>query len=74
MSWFAADAKCPYYQHDNIKESTVTCEGVLPGSSIKHHFGNKQRLTEGVRKYCAGDYEKCPWYTLVSMKWAREEE
>lgn len=70
MSYFSSSVRCPFYQHDNIKESTITCESILPGSTIKHHFGNKQRLTEGVRKYCAGEYQECPWYKLVSQKWA----
>jgi hypothetical protein len=74
MSYFAADVKCPYYGHDNIKESTITCEGVLPGSTIKHHFGGKAVLTRQIKERCAADYETCPWYRLVSMKWEWSEK
>lgn len=71
MSYFSSSVKCPFYQHDNIKESTITCESILPGSTIKHHFtGGKQALSDAIRERCAGDYESCPWYKLVSQKWA----
>lgn len=73
MSYFSADAKCPFYQHDNIKESTITCESVLPGSTIRHHFGGKAALTRAIKRYCAGSYEKCPWYKLVSFKYGEEK-
>ena len=73
MSYFSADAKCPFYEHDNIKESTITCEGVVPGSTIKSHFGGKAALTRCIRRYCADDFTKCPWYRLASMKWKWEE-
>ena len=70
MSYFSAEVKCPYYCHDNIKESTVTCEGFLPGSTVKMHFGGKTALTKAIKMRCAADYESCPWYKLITMKWA----
>lgn len=70
MSYYSSVVKCPYYQHDNIKESTITCESVLPGSTIKHHFSGKQALGAAIRERCAGEYEQCPWYKMVSQKWA----
>lgn len=69
MSYYSSVVKCPYYQHDNIKESTITCESILPGSTIKHHFPGKQALGAAIRERCAGDYESCPWYKLVCVKW-----
>lgn len=69
MSYYSADVKCPFYMHDNVKESTITCEGFAPGSSVKSHFSCKSALTKQIRKYCAGGYESCPWYRLVTMKY-----
>ena len=69
MSYFSSDVRCPYYQHDNVKESTITCEGVPPGSSIKFHFNGKAGLSQQIRERCAGSYDVCPWYRLISMKW-----
>lgn len=70
MSFYDKYATCPFYAHDNVKECTITCESVLPGSTIKHHFPGKQKLAEAVRKYCGDRYQDCPWYKLVSVKWA----
>lgn len=69
MSYYSSDAKCPFYQHDNIQACTITCEGVLPGSTMKSHFDNRAALRGQIQKYCAGDYEVCPWYKVASMKW-----
>lgn len=69
MSYYSGIATCPYYQHDNIKESTITCESVLPGSTIKHHFPGKVVLGAAIKARCAGEYEQCPWYRLVSQKY-----
>lgn len=72
MSYFSADVKCPFYEHDNVKESTITCEGIVPGSTIKSHFTGKAALTKTIRTYCAGGYESCPWYKVASMKWSEK--
>lgn len=72
MSYYSADVKCPFYMHDNIKESTITCEGFAPGSSVRSHFQGKSALTKQIRKYCASGYESCPWYKVASMKWSEK--
>lgn len=74
MSYFSADVRCPYYMHDNIKESTITCESVPMGSSVKHHFSGKAALTRQIKDRCAGDFESCQWYRLISMKWEWPEK
>jgi hypothetical protein len=75
MSYYSASIKCPYYAHDNVKESTITCESVLPGGTVRHHFAaGKAALTGAIRRYCAGDYESCPWFRLVSMRWEEDEK
>lgn len=70
MSYFSADVKCPYYEHDNIKECTITCEGFCPGSTVKSHFSGKAALTRQIRKYCSDRFESCPWYKVAGMKWS----
>jgi hypothetical protein len=72
-SYSSADVKCPFYRRDDPKTSSLTCEGVLPGGSIKSWFGTKEALTRQIRAYCAGNYESCPWFHIVSYKWEKQE-
>ena len=72
-SYNAADVKCPFYRRDDPKTSSLTCEGVLPGSSVKSHFGGKKELQRTIRRFCAGDYKTCPWYKVASLKWIEPE-
>lgn len=68
-SYYSADAKCPFYLHDNVMESTITCEGFAPGSTIRSHFTGKTALRRQIERHCANDYERCPWYRVASVKW-----
>ena len=68
-SFYSADAECPYYLSDNLMESTITCEGFAPGSTVRSHFSGKKAIARQMKKYCAGDYESCPWFRLASVKW-----
>ena len=43
-SYNSGFVKCPFYRRDETKTGSLTCEGVLPGSSLKSHFGTKDAL------------------------------
>ncbi len=68
-SYASADVLCPFYRRDDPKTSSLTCEGALPGSSVKSHLGSRDGLQEVLRKYCCRDYTACPWYHIVGYKW-----
>ena len=65
-SYSSSNILCPFYLSDNPRQCTMTCEGVLPGSSIKHHFANGAALRRQMDKYCADSYKSCPWATMMS--------
>ena len=71
-SYTSADVLCPFYKRDDPKTSSLTCEGVLPGSTVKSHFGGKENLMRTLRRYCCKDYESCPWYHIASYKWEKQ--
>ena len=71
-TYTSADVKCPFYRRDDPKTCSLTCESVLPGGSVKTHFGTKANLMDHIGKYCAESYRTCPWYQIVGHKWAGE--
>ena len=68
-SYYSADVKCPYYMRDDPRACTITCEGVLPGSTVKSHFPGKKAILTQIERRCAGNYKGCPWYQVVSIKY-----
>ena len=65
----SVEIKCPFYvRHDN-KTSAITCEGMLPGSSVKSNLGNGEALRRQITRHCAGDYRSCPWYRTLWGKY-----
>ncbi len=69
-NYSSADVKCPFFRHDDPRTSGLTCEGVLPGSTVKSHFPGKSELQEHRRKFCSEDYRSCPWFRAVYTKYA----
>lgn len=65
-SYSSTVIQCPFYLSDDPKSCSITCEGMLPGSSIKSHFMNGAAFRRQIGKYCAGDYKSCPWATVLS--------
>lgn len=57
--------KCPFYMRHDCQTCYLTCEGMLPGSSIKSHFTDGKTMHGQLRKYCANDYKLCPWAKLL---------
>jgi len=69
-SFYAADVLCPYYQSDVAMECTLTCEGVLPGTTVKHHFPNGTTFRQHLGRFCkTRNYKRCPWAAVCSLKW-----
>ena len=73
-TYTSVDIGCPFYRRDDPKTSSLTCEGVLPGSTVKSHFGGRDNLQRQIRKYCAGEYRRCPWYKVAYLKWIKPDD
>lgn len=73
-SYFSKDALCPYYQYDDPGNRAVVCEGVLPGTTIRSRFPNKDAFSGYLRKHCCDRYKACPWYRVASMKYGKPED
>lgn len=68
-SYNSAVILCPYYLYDDPKSCNLTCEGMLPGSSIKSHFLDGASIRRQIWKYCAADYKSCPWARVLALKY-----
>ena len=68
-TYSSADVLCPFYLRDDPKTCCITCEGMVPGSSVRSHFLNGEALRGQIRKYCAAEYEKCPWARALYGKY-----
>ncbi len=68
-SYTNADVQCPFFQDLSASTAALKCEGVLPGSSVKSHFGSHAALNRQLGRFCAGDYKRCPWFHVVSYRW-----
>ena len=64
-----ADVLCPFYMGHSMKRCSITCEGMVPGSAVKHHFENGASLCGQLGKHCAGDYQRCPWAGMLYRKY-----
>lgn len=70
-NYTSVEIKCPFYVRHENKTSTITCEGMLPGSSVKSHLRSGEALRGQIARHCAGDYKRCPWYRVL---WGKYEE
>jgi hypothetical protein len=69
MASFASTViECPFYLSDEAR--SLTCEGMLEGSSTKTTFASREALRAQITRHCAGDFRHCPWYiALMSAKY-----
>lgn len=66
-----AVVKCPFYRRDDPRTSGLTCEGVLPGTTVKSHFESWNDLKAYQEKFCTtDDFHRCPWYRCVFRKYS----
>ena len=72
-TYTSADVLCPYYEKDIPKTCSLICEGILPGSRHKSYFPDRAGIQRQMGKYCANDYERCPWYIMLTAAYARRE-
>ena len=61
--------QCPFYLSDDPKGCSITCEGMLPGSSVKSHFMNGKDMRDHIMRRCAGDYKACAWFRVLWGKY-----
>lgn len=62
--------KCPFYHYDeNMK---ITCEGVIPGSSLRTIFHSPTVYSNYMKLYCSNRYNDCPIAKLIDDQYDEE--
>ena len=59
---------CPFYRND--ERNKVICEGCGEAEAIVLCFRYTQERNKQIRLFCAGCYEKCEVYRMISEKYA----
>ena len=60
------DILCPFTLGFCTHCNSMYCEGMTEDSIIRHMFDDSEALTRHVEKYCAGHFEGCPAYAMLS--------
>ncbi|MBR5342590.1 MAG: hypothetical protein IK149_01690 [Oscillospiraceae bacterium] len=66
--WKNADMRCCFFRTQNKEAKRIGCEGFFERSTITHTFRRKKEFDEQLTEYCAGDYEKCPYYRVLEIE------
>ena len=56
--------RCPFYHRDNGR-STITCEGIVEGSTLSLNFPNKQEFLTQSDVFCCDYYKNCEVYRML---------
>ena len=68
--WGKSNVLCPFYMSDNKQAKQITCEWILPFSSITTRFVNKSDYMNQLIGICGKDYKSCPVYrSLMEEKY-----
>lgn len=59
---------CPFYRNDEKRK--IVCEGVGEAEAIELRFRYTQERNKQIRLFCAGCYERCEIFRMVSEKYA----
>lgn len=62
---------CPFYKKE--KNATATRPACLQCEGITMRYRDRQMRRDWVYKKCAGDYESCQIYQLLSESYDRDE-
>lgn len=62
---------CPFYRRSDGRH--ITCEGVIPDTTMTHFFGAADWGTQ-VRVFCCDKYENCEAYMAVMKKYEEAQE
>ena len=58
---------CPFYRSDEKRK--IVCEGVGEAEAIVLRFRYTQERNQQIRLFCAGCYERCEIFRMVSEKY-----
>lgn len=64
-SWWRVDVQCPFYRTDDARRKTITCEGVIPGTSVVNSFVSRDDYDGQHEKFCCAGYETCELYLAL---------
>lgn len=72
--WGKSSVLCPFYVSDNLQEKKITCEWIVPKSTVTARFLNKSDYRKQLIGVCGRDYESCPVYrALMKEKYGEEK-
>lgn len=70
-SYIQSGIQCPYYSSDDGC-SKISCEGIIPGSSIKSVFRRKADYAMQITQFCSGRYWNCEICQALDRKYEEE--
>lgn len=67
----ARDIACPFYRSDKPTKLTISCEGIVPGSSLTHKFNDTPTYDYQIDVYCKSIKRcvRCPIYRAINAKY-----
>ena len=69
-SWLKSKIQCPYYKDDNAKFKQITCEGILPGSSVRTTFVSRDDYQTQLEQFCLREtYWSCEICEAIDKKY-----
>lgn len=66
------EAKCPFLQYHT--QTTIVCEGVIPGTNTRTIFKRESTKDKHYRLYCCGAYTVCELYAPIEDKYKGRDE
>lgn len=68
--YYGVDVKCPFYRHEKVGETSLTCEGFCRGSIVsKTTFETNQKKQSFMTRICKDRFEECPLFRAIMEKY-----
>lgn len=61
------DVKCPYFR--SMSKYCVRCEGIIPESTVEHHFRNVEDKDFHLDGWCCDKFEYCESYEAINKNY-----
>lgn len=70
----ARDVVCPYYKADRPGKLTLSCEGILPGSTMTHRYSDRPSYQYQIDVFCKSIKRcvKCPIHRVLDAKYTKK--
>lgn len=68
-----ADALCPFYRYDELKNKKIVCEGIVDKSVLSLAFRRRKDYDTQLIVFCCEYYKNCEIYRML-MEHKYDEE